>query len=262
MYPYLKTFMGTWELYDIMNIAGAVVAVLIQMVMLYRGTKRIRCILFSAFYGICSWIGTYVGSFVRQSAYGKQIEGNILENIMRAEGKHFLGTVLTGTLFSIPFILFLCKVLRLKKEHWQNTQRVALNALAVGLLVQHVFVRMGCFLRGCCHGRYYNGMFSIRLPYTSIDYPVFPTQLMEAGISLILLVIVILMIRKKKEVFGMAVMGYAVNIFITEYFMDQKGYGMVWGITIIQWWAIALFILGISHHLLWKSRFLLKWRGQ
>ena len=85
-----------------------------------------------------------------------------------------------------------------------------------------------------------------------MPYPIFPSQLLEAAISAVLLVLLLILIAKGYDVFGMMVAGYAVNIIVTECFMDQKGSGMIWGITIIQWWAVGLLLLGAGY-LIWQK---------
>lgn len=247
MYPYLETVVGSFEMYDVMTIIGTVVAVILQMIMLYRGTKKIRCVLFSALYGLYSWVGAYVGSFVRQTSYGRQIEGNIVENVINGEGKHYLGIVIVCAVLAIPCTYLLCYVLRIQKGEWSATKKIALNALAMGILTHHVFIRLGCFFRGCCYGKYYDGIWGIVIPNSPASYPVFPSQLLEVIISIILLILLAFMINKKKDVFGFTMIGYALNIIITENFMDQKGFGMIWGITIVQWWASALLLYGIGY---------------
>jgi len=54
MYPYLETPWGRLELYEVMQIVGAVVAVLVQMILLYRKAGPKRCILFSTLFAVYS----------------------------------------------------------------------------------------------------------------------------------------------------------------------------------------------------------------
>lgn len=253
MYPYLTTPWGALELYEVMQIAGAVVAVLAQIILLYRKAGAKRCILFSTLFALYSLIGVYAGSLVRQSSYGKLQGGNLLGSVMAGEGRHYLGTVLVSALLCVPFTWILSRILRIRKTEQKQCRRVVLNSLAVGLLIQHIFVRLGCFCRGCCYGKYYRGPGAIRMPGGEVPYPVFPSQLMEAAISAVLLVLVLILLAKDHDVFGIMIVGYAVNIILTECFMDHKGSGMVWGITIIQWWAVGLLMVG-SAYLIWQKK--------
>lgn len=244
MYPYLNTPWGTLELYTWATIAGAVCSVLVQIAMLWRFTRKKRSILLSGLYGLYSWIGGYASSLVRQLSYGKLLEGSLWENVRNGEGKHFIGIVLVCTLLTIPCTKIACRILRVEKENRQMYETATANALAVGILIQHIFVRLGCFFRGCCYGKYYNGVFSITIPNGEVTYPVFPVQLLEIFLSTLLFVFVIVLIRKKKDVFGITVMGYACNIFISEFFADKKGTSLIAGISVMQWCSILLFLLG------------------
>lgn len=252
MYPYLETPWGRLELYEVMQIVGAVVAVLAQMILLYRKAGPKRCILFSTLFAVYSLLGIYAGSLIRQTSYGKLQGGNLLDSVMAGEGRHYLGTVLVSTLLCLPFTWILSRILRIRRQEQEQCRRAVLNSLAAGLLVQHIFVRLGCFFRGCCYGKYYRGLGAIRMPGGEVPYPVFPSQLLEAAISAVLLVLLLILIAKGYDVFGMMVAGYAVNIIVTECFMDQKGSGMIWGITIIQWWAVGLLLLGAGY-LIWQK---------
>lgn len=257
MYPYLTTPWGTLELYEVMQIAGAVVAVLVQMILLYRKAGAKRCILFSTLFALYSLIGVYAGALVRQTSYGKLQGGNLFGSVMAGEGRHYLGTVLAGALLCVPFTWLLSRILRIRRQEQGQCMHIVLNSLAAGLLIQHIFVRMGCFFRGCCYGKYYCGPGAIRMPGGEVPYPVFPSQLLEAGISVVLLVLILILISKGYDVFGIMIVGYAANIILTECFMDHKGSGMIWGITIIQWWAVGLFIVGgvyLIRQKPWKKR--------
>ncbi len=45
-----------------------------------------------------------------------------------------------------------------------------LDALAVGLMLAHVFGRIGCLLNGCCYGKPANLPWAVRFPYNSFAY--------------------------------------------------------------------------------------------
>lgn len=259
MYPYLETPWGTLELYGLMQIAGAVTAVIMQMVLLYWKAGRKRYVLFSALFGLYSLMGIYAGSLVRQTSYGKLQEGSLLASVMAGEGRHYLGLVLVSVILCLPFTWILSRLLRIRREEWEQCQHTVLNSLAAGLLVQHIFVRLGCFFRGCCYGKYYRGPGAIRMPGMEVPYPVFPSQLLEAAVSAVLLVLILILIAKNYDVFGIMVTGYAANIILSECFMDQKGSGMIWGLTIIQWWAVGLLVLGAGY-LIWQIQWKKPWK--
>lgn len=59
---------------------------------------------------------------------------------------------------------------------------VVADLLAVGLPIGHAFGRLGCFLRGCCHGGHYEGTFAVCYPADGqpgfYSEPYFPVQLL------------------------------------------------------------------------------------
>ena len=59
---------------------------------------------------------------------------------------------------------------------------VVADLLAVGLPIGHAFGRLGCFLRGCCHGAHYEGpgavCYPVDGPVGAYSEPYFPIQLM------------------------------------------------------------------------------------
>lgn len=254
MRPFLDTPWGSLEIYTWAAVVGAVCSVLVQILILWYTTREKRSILLSGLYGLYSWIGVYVSSLVRQLSYGDLLEGNLWENVKNGEGKHFIGVVLVCTLLMIPCTALALRILRVRRENREKYEKAAANALGVGILIQHIFVRLGCFARGCCYGKYYDGVFSVTFPYAKVEYPVFPVQLMEVMISMLLLVIVIIFIVRKKAMYGITVMGYAINIYVSEFFADQKGTSLIAGISVMQWCSILLFLLGGSYYIYQKIK--------
>ena len=63
--------------------------------------------------------------------------------------------------------------------------------------------KLGCFLNGCCYGMDYTG--PMRVLYsnskiTPIDTPLFPFQLVESIVNLIIFIIAIIIYHKKKDI--------------------------------------------------------------
>ena len=100
----------------------------------------------------------------------------------------------------------------------------------------HACGRVGCFLGGCCYGMEYDGPFShtyheeVLNMSTPIGVPLFPVQLFEAAMLLLLFVpMLILYFRKKPEQTGICgavyLYAYAVIRFVLEYFRGDKERG-------------------------------------
>ncbi len=245
MFPMINTPWGRIELYYAAQAVGAVVAVAVQMIMLYRAFRDIRSLLFSALYGLYSGIGGLFSSLVRVLSY-TELDGSLLENIVGDRGKHFLGTVIIAALLAVPCTLLLHKALYRERRDWKKDMVFVTNALAAGLLIQHMFGRFGCFSRGCCYGIPYTGIFSTTFPYASVSYSVFPSQLFEIIGAGVLLIAVFCLIHWKKPAFSAMLCGFSLLIFLSEIWIDKRGTTMYYHLTVIQWFAVALFCIGAA----------------
>lgn len=243
------------ELYGIMIIVGVVISLVIQGIYLWSKERKIRYVGFLGLFGLYSLLGGFAGRIIRSTGQGE------LGVLPGQAGVHYSGTVLVICLLAIPCTLLMRKILRLdpnalfagKKVTLADPNRLeevgmVMNSLALSILVQQICGRLGCFSRGCCYGKPYTGRFSMRFPRFGVDYSVYPTQLMEVIMTAFVLVLVIVLMIKGINIFGTAVSGYALVIFISEFFMDQQGVNLLFGINVIQCVGILLFVLGIGYH--------------
>ncbi len=253
MLPMIRTPWGEIELYYAAQTAGAIVSVLVQMVLLYRAFRNFRSLWFAPLYGLYSWLGGLAGSLIRVLSY-TSFEGTLWENVTGNYGKHFIGTVLVAAVLAVPCIWLLHKILYQGRRDWKKDMTPVTNSLAVGILIQHIFGRLGCFARGCCYGIPSNGIFSMTFPYASVSYSVFPSQLFEMIGTVLLLLITVWFVCRKKAVFGGVICGFSCLIFLSEFLMDKRGTTMYYHLTVIQWFAVLLFCLGIVHLILfWRQ---------
>ncbi len=248
MFPTINTPWGGINLYSTAQIAGAVISVLIQMILLHRWFGDFRSVLFSALYGLYSWIGGYMSSLVRILSYADgELEGSLLKNILGDNGKHYIGTVIVIAVLFVPCTMLVHKLLYKKNREWKNDIWMVANSLAVGILIQHIFGRIGCFSRGCCYGIPYNGVFSMVFPYARVSYPVFPSQLFEIIGAAVLLIAAAFFIHRGKEAFGGILCGFSALIFLSEFWIDKRGTQLYYNLTVIQIFAVLLFLLGIGY---------------
>ncbi len=246
MFQIIETPLGSLDLYDLLTVLGAVLSVLVQMILLYRWTGKWRSILFSALYGLYSWAGGYGSSIVRILSYddGGKTDG-FWKSVAGDYGKHYLGTVLVIAILALPATVILYRLMFRKEKECNQYIRYVTNALAVGILIQHICGRFGCFVRGCCFGIPYQGFLSVTFPYGQVSYPVFPTQLFEIVCTILLLLFISILIVKKKSVFGTTLIGFSVIVFLSEFLMDKRGTRLFYNVTVIQWFAILLCLFGI-----------------
>ncbi|OFZ78817.1 MAG: prolipoprotein diacylglyceryl transferase [Bdellovibrionales bacterium RIFOXYD1_FULL_44_7] len=116
-------------------------------------------------------------------------------------GLVFLG----GPIAVVPFIFWYVK--KHKLPGWKTA-----DVLIPGLVIAHVFGRLGCLSAGCCYGKPTESGFGIKLYSDFVDsnlhgIPLHPTQLYEAS-SLFILFLGLLWISKKKVFDGQVALSY------------------------------------------------------
>jgi len=107
------------------------------------------------------------------------------------------------------------------------------------------FGRVGCFLNGCCYGKTCSLPWAVHFPQSS--GPVHPTQLYEAGYSLVLFFF--LQSRTARTGFNgktglLYFMLYAAGRYLTEFVREQEIYWL--GFTFNQWVSLVLFALALA----------------
>jgi len=127
-----------------------------------------------------------------------------------------------GLVFGIVFGLWYLRRRRLPT--WKVADIVA-PALALG----HGFGRIGCFLAGCCYGTEcalpwgvtFHNAYANQLTGVTLNQPLHPVQLYEAGLNFLNFLILTLILKKKTfdgQVFPLYVVNYSVIRYITEFF--------------------------------------------
>ncbi len=116
----------------------------------------------------------------------------------------------------------------------------------------HAIGRVGCFLAGCCYGRVCDTALSVI--YTNpiggapVGVPVFPVQLLEAALNLIIFAILLIYTRKKMKSASsifLYLFCYSIVRFTIEYFRADEIRGIFLGLSTSQWISIGLFVIGI-----------------
>lgn len=226
---------------------GTVFGSLAFIFVMYKKTKSIRqavlnLIICLALFGIGAVAGEVVRTwnFWEFHSFSEFIETMVTDRI----GTHFLGRVLFAA-WILPFIYWLIE--KIGKGKFKMDRKSAYDAVAFYFVIQHIFSRIGCFLNGCCYGKYYTGPGSVTFPTMFVDYPVFPSQLMEAIATAGLLIFLIVRWRKKKPLLGLSLVIFGTIIFISEFFMDQSGVLRIAGINMIQVTAFLTILTGVFY---------------
>lgn len=126
------------------------------------------------------------------------------------------------------------------------------TAIIPSIPLAHAIGRVGCFMAGCCYGRVCDTVVSVI--YTNpiggapVGVPVFPVQLLEAVLNLIIFAILLVYTRKKAKSFSsvfLYLLCYSIVRFTVEYFRADEIRGIFLGLSTSQWISIALFVIGI-----------------
>lgn len=139
------------------------------------------------------------------------------------------GFVFYGSfLFAVPTMLWYF--------HKQKLPRYQmLDIMAITTCLVHMFGRVGCFFAGCCYGKPTESAFGVifsdpACQANPLNTPLYPTQLMEAGYILLVMVF-LLSIRSRKQFHGqmflLYIMLYAVGRFVLEYFRGDSARGFI-----------------------------------
>lgn len=130
----------------------------------------------------------------------------------------------------------------------------------------HAWGRVGCFMNGCCFGKVTDLPIGVRYPYRSnvwwsqyneglisrfdkLSLPVIPSQLIEAGLNLLICIVLVVLYRKSNRIIGMhmglyAIM-YALIRFFTESLRGSDGRMIVGMLSLSQLISIGIFTFGI-----------------
>lgn len=137
--------------------------------------------------------------------------------------------------------------------------RPFLDEIAIIGPVMHSLGRVGCFLAGCCYGRECHNALGVTYdhPLSKADplhTPLYPTQLFDIGINVLILAVVLLLRRKKKfegQLFLIYIAMYAVGRSINEMFRGDEARGYIIENILTHSQFIALILLGVTY-IVWR----------
>lgn len=245
MAEYIDTFFGQFKSYDFFINLGSIIGSIILIGLYFRKNKSWKKTI--AVYVLSLAIvelGYFAGNFVRGLSYGETDSIRaVLDLFIQRKGNHFIGRVIF-TMWVFP--PFFCLLFRDLRKEWKDY----LDLLCIFLTFQHAFNRIGCLFNGCCCGKYYNGIFTLRYHVEGKSgpgyaYPVYPTQLFEILCMILLFIILIVLYIKKKRLLYVFITGFSVTIFLSEFMMNKQGVVMIAGLTVIQYAAVLLLFTGI-----------------
>lgn len=236
--PYFTVFGRVIPMYGLMMYIGIGVAA--GVAFLIRRRNKIE-----AFDLTCSAIYTLIGAMVGAKvlflivSWKQVIElGLGLMEIIQG-GFVFYGGLIGGILG----LFIYCKRYRLSFGQFADLY-------ATVLPLGHAFGRVGCFIAGCCYGMEYHGSFSYTYESvmggnTPLGVPLFPVQLIEASLLVLLFgVQLLLYFRKSRRCWDQVIyyaMAYALIRFTLEFFRGDAERGSAWLFSTSQWISLLLF---------------------
>lgn len=129
------------------------------------------------------------------------------------------------------------------------------NAYVPIIPLGHGIGRIGCLFAGCCYGLRYNGVGAVHLAEAGIHYPVFPIQLLEAGLIFSLSFSLVRLARHNPRglcLLCVYLLCYGVERFVLEFFRGDLIRGSVAGLSTSQW--ISLLFSAVAMMVLIRER--------
>lgn len=244
MYPFLHLGKINIPLYGLMVLCGILLGLLIA-VLRYRinGVAK-DDVIYAFFYGL---IGVFVGakllyilpriSQIANSGY------DFLQAlyILFSSGFVFYGGLIGG----LVMIIIYSRVYKIPT--WP-----LFDSLLPSIPLIHALGRVGCFFTGCCYGIPMDkpwGMLFNNSLVAPHNIPLFPVQLLEAGLNGIVFIVLFLLGRKSRKpgwLLGLYLSIYAVERFFLEYLRyDFIERGMIGPFSTSQWISVIMLPIGI-----------------
>ncbi len=145
--------------------------------------------------------------------------------LLKGRGFVFYGSFL----FAVPTMLWYFRKEKLPIHKM-------LDVMAVVTCLVHMFGRVGCFMAGCCFGKPTDGNFSVTFTDPScqakpLNTALFPSQLMEAGYILIVMIFLLIIKKNYQKFYGqlflLYLILYAVGRSVLEIFRGDVERGFV-----------------------------------
>ena len=257
MFPYLFGMSS----YDLMMNLGTAAGIAVLIWSFYRRVPSWKLTIQNFGLSLAAvLLGSRGANLVRMmnDLKGRSVAEQLIRAIEDPAGNHFLGRVLAAGILYLPIAAVWAKRAGKKggteeKKLWQ----AGTDSLCLFFVLQHLGNRLGCFGRGCCYGIAYQGpgavFYSQGVPaQDGIAYSVFPSQLFEAVLMLVLLAGFLWLYWREKALLPWFCLGFGGSIWLSEFFMDHKGIWLLAGMDVIQY--SALFLAAAGAWQFWRKR--------
>lgn len=240
MHPYFHLFSFAIPAYGVFMAAGLSLATLLAIIRAKKagGDPDYTLIIICFATG-----GVLLGSYLLYLvvSYGlNRVIADIKEgsfSFLKSGGLVFYGGLIGGIAGAL---------LGIRVTH-ETRYSMLVNAIVPCIPLGHAIGRVGCLFAGCCYGLPYNGIGAIHLIPVGITYPVFPVQLLEAVLNLILSGCLLLYSRKKPSGYSLLflyLICYAVIRFLLEFLRGDQIRGLFIGLSTSQWISLLMLFSG------------------
>ncbi len=205
-----------------------------------------------------------IGAFVGAKLLYLIVEGDSIAEMFRTHGVNMetlTGLLQGGFVFYGGFIGGFIAALLFAKTH-KIKPMLILTIIAPSIPLAHAFGRVGCFMAGCCYGMP-SEKFGIAFTQ-SLGAPngikLFPVQLLEAALLLLLAIAMQLYFSKGKHrhcAVYIYLFVYPIIRIITERFRyDDSERGIYFGLSTSTWISLGLILMGLIMLVIdWKKGF-------
>lgn len=246
MLPTITVFGKEIAMYGLCILVGAVVGIGIAVLRSKKMDVPKEDVLYASMLGM---VGVAVGGKILYLVtivddlwkYREQLFSNVKLLLYVLQG----GFVFYGGLIGAFVVIFIyC-------HKYEINQKNMILAILPSVPLIHAFGRIGCFCAGCCYGMPYDGPLCVTFEKSIVapsGVSLFPVQLLESGINLIIYVILEIIARKTKNVRIVAavyMMGYGIMRFCLEYLRGDAFRGFVFGLSTSQWISVVLILIAL-----------------
>jgi phosphatidylglycerol:prolipoprotein diacylglycerol transferase len=239
--PYIYVFGLEVPMYGLMLAVGLTLGILVDLYFAKRSTLDSLDVEQAMVY---AGVGAFLGAKI---LYLLTVLPDLIEKadvlfssfdyifMLLSRGLVFYGGLIGG----LSALIVFCKTQRI--DVWEM-----FAAILPGVPLAHSIGRIGCFLAGCCYGVPADppwGVFFKPGSAAPAQVSLFPIQLLEAALNMLLFIALFIFARKRRKpgyVPAFYLIGYSVQRFILEFFRYDVQRGVYFGLSTSQWISAVL----------------------
>lgn len=247
MLPYIHMLGHTIALYGFIISIGAFIGAFIAVHLSKKTPLKTEDVLFSFLYAM---LGVIIG--------GKLLYWAIeFPNIWANKSFYYEHPEAIIHLFTGGFVFYgsfigACIALIIYTRKFKVPLEPLIYIFTPAIPMMHAIGRVGCFSAGCCYGIPYDGPLHVifkNSPIAPSMIPLFPVQLFESGVNIIIFIVLLYFMRTIKNgfsLFGIYIIFYSMARFLLEFFRGDLHRGFMFIFSTSQWISIGLFLIGVT----------------